>query len=101
MSDTPQLPPGWRASTAPDGRQFYYNRATKETRWDPPQIDRAAVARRAQAAGVFGSAPRRAVPTPQLPGSSATSPRVIACLTTVVVVCIIIIIIIIVVVEFI
>ena len=30
------LPAGWSEETAPDGRQYYYNKASGETRWDKP-----------------------------------------------------------------
>ena len=79
MSDTPTLPPGWRASKAPNGKTFYYNRETKETQWNPPAIDRAKLAERAKQAGVFGTAPRRDVPSPRPPIGASKLPRVIIC----------------------
>ena len=30
------LPPGWQEAVASDGRPYYYNASTRETRWDPP-----------------------------------------------------------------
>jgi len=33
---TGQLAPGWTEHTAPDGRKYYYNKATGKSLWDKP-----------------------------------------------------------------
>jgi uncharacterized membrane protein YgcG len=48
----PQLPPAWRAATSAEGKTFYYNSVTKETRWTLP-------------AALDAGAPPKAVPPPQ------------------------------------
>ena len=30
------LPKGWQESTAPDGRTYYYNKSSGETKWERP-----------------------------------------------------------------
>eukprot|EP00095_Tigriopus_kingsejongensis_P009226 maker-scaffold851_size88925-snap-gene-0.19 protein:Tk09226 transcript:maker-scaffold851_size88925-snap-gene-0.19-mRNA-1 annotation:"hypothetical protein D910_01074" len=34
-----RLPPKWRSAKSADGRTYFYNSQTKETRWDPPIAD--------------------------------------------------------------
>ena len=39
-----QLPPGWEASQAPDGRVYYTDHNTHTTHWTPPQQPLASLA---------------------------------------------------------
>ena len=50
MSGTPQRPgavggqmaPGWTEHTAPDGRKYYFNKASGKSVWEKPLADSAA-----------------------------------------------------------
>lgn len=33
-----KLPPNWRTARDSEGRLYYYNRKTKETSWEPPEM---------------------------------------------------------------
>lgn len=59
-----QTPPAidWKEFTAPDGRKYYYNKATKESKWTLPDEMKAAAAATAAATG----APATAVLAPSV-----------------------------------
>lgn len=45
------LPPGWRECRAPDGRNYYYHTATRQTQWKPPVAGAVGAAATAGGAG--------------------------------------------------
>ena len=47
----------WKEFTAPDGRKYYYNRLTKESKWQMPEE-----LKRAQAAAAGSKVPTRVGP---------------------------------------
>ncbi|KAJ3359407.1 hypothetical protein GGF32_009427 [Allomyces javanicus] len=72
---TAPLPANWKAVRAPEtGRIYYYNKITRETRWEPPTSPAAEVPAPGQN-GTLGRTPRwSAAPTAPSPPTTPTTP---------------------------
>lgn len=72
---TPNLPEGWKALTAPDGRPYYANTVNATTQWVFPTMPAAAAAAAAGSAPAAAHAPAP-VPVPQVSAPHVSNPHV-------------------------